>query len=268
MNEKLPIIIQGAMKPELDILIEKLNNIEKICINGYDFYKGKINNYPIIISKTDVGIINVTASTITAINSFNPVCIINQGIAGAIDEKVHKGDIVIGEKCININSYQTPFLGKGQGSNSLNWELKTFKEGIDELVELNCDTQLLQIIKEYIKQYEYISKNVDYRQKEEIEQLKNEDIKFGIIGSGDVWNGEYDKMKMLNEKYNIICEDMETIGVYQICKRLNTKVIGIRAISDNALIGENYERENGKKSQKFVLEILKQIINKIESKEE
>lgn len=48
MNEN-PILIQGAMQVEIDIFINKVQDIEKLTINGYEFYRGKINDVPVVI---------------------------------------------------------------------------------------------------------------------------------------------------------------------------------------------------------------------------
>jgi len=241
MNQR-PILIQGAMEAEISLYKEELEDMQEKEIHGYIFYEGKLDGYPIVLSKTNVGVINVTASTTIGIINYNPCIVINQGVAGGITRDIHKGDLVIGTTCININSYQTPILEKGEGSNSLNWELKTFKEGIDELVELKADEELIKTVKDNSDLYKYGK------------------VYTGIIGSGDVWNSEIDKLEWLDKNYNIICEDMETIGTYQICNQFKIPVIGMRTISDNIVLEESYDKTVGLECQKFCIEICKKII--------
>ena len=242
--EKKPILIQGAMEAEVAQIKEYMEEIEEVELNGYIFNKGIIDNYPIVLSKTQVGLMNVTTATVTAMFNF-PCIIINQGVAGGITKNVHKGDIILGENCININSFQTPYKDEKEGSNSLDWELKTFKEGIDELVELKADKDLLDIAKEQVKKL-----NVNYH--------------VGRIGSGDVWNAEKDRLLWLSEKYNVICEDMETIGTYQRGTKFNIPVLGIRILSDNLLLGEDYDKSVGKIGQEFVVSFVKELIKRKE----
>lgn len=106
MNKR-PILLQGAMETEIEYFKEVISNLEKIELYGYDFYKGEIQGYPIIISKTKIGLIEASLATFIAITNFNPIAVINQGTAGACSKDLHTKDIVIGEKCININSYLT-----------------------------------------------------------------------------------------------------------------------------------------------------------------
>ena len=243
--EQKPILVQGAMEDEVAFIKEKMDKIEEINLYGYTFYKGEIDGYPIILSKTKVGLMNVTAASVIAIIKFSPCMIINQGVAGGITKEVHKGDFIIGESSININSFQTPYKEENEGSNSLEWELKTFKEGIDELVVLETKKDLLDlVIKEAKKQ------NISY--------------KIGRIGSGDVWNAEKDRLLWLCQNYNVLCEDMETIGTYQIGQNFNIPTIGIRILSDNLLLGEDYDKSVGKEGQKFVYTFIKELIKREE----
>lgn len=236
-----PILIQGAMEDEIAVIKEKINEIEKITLNGFVFYKGKIDEYPVILSKTQVGIINATAATIIGIINFSPCLIINQGVAGGITKNIHKGDLVIGQSCININSFQTPYKEEGKGSNSLEWKLKTFKEGIDELVVLKANAELVKLAEE---------------------EAKKQALSYvvGTMGSGDVWNNEKDRLLWLSEKYDIICEDMETISTYQIGLKFNIPTIGIRILSNNLLLGEEYDKSVGKIGQEYIYNLVKRTI--------
>lgn len=84
-------------------------------------------------------------------------------------------------------------------------------------------------------------------------------MKSGIIGSGDVWDNEIDRIKWFNERYDVLCEDMETISTYTVCKKLDVPVIGIRIISDNEITKEKYDKNIAIELQKYVLEIVNKL---------
>ena len=69
--------------------------------------------------------------------------IINQGIAGAHKKDIHIGDIVIGEKCCNINSYSMPTKSENEGTNPFEWEPDKRAKQIQ-----NADDNLLKCVKE------------------------------------------------------------------------------------------------------------------------
>lgn len=240
------ILLQVAMEIECQEILKQLQSVEEININNYTYYKGTINNYPIIISLSKVGLINASASLMLAIKEFNPSIIINTGIAGATDKKLHIGDIVLGLDCLNINSYRTPILKEGEGSNPQNWELLTFLSGEeDRIIKEKANETLISLAKE-------------------ITTNQYGKIYIGTIGSGDAWNREIDRIISLNEKYNILCEDMESIATYTIANQQNIPVISIKMISDNSITGEEYNRQVGKYLEKYIIEYLKKIIKKQE----
>ena len=194
MKEKT-ILVVVAMEVEAKVLLEKVNNIKEKNKYGYTFYEGTIQNKKIIILLSGVGVINASSALTTALLEYNPSIIINYGIAGAMYKNIHTKDIMIGTTVSNINSYRTPFLNEGEGTNPNNWELLTFLSGQpDRYIEYSSDKELLEVTKE-----------IEYN---------NGNIIYGKIGSGDAWNREVDRILYLNKEYEIICEDMESIAIY------------------------------------------------------
>ena len=63
----------------------------------------------------------------------------------------------------------------------------------------------------------------------------------------------------LNQKYQILCEDMEGMAVYTIANQYGIPAIDIRVISDNELLKEEYDRNISLKAQKFVMNLLETI---------
>ena len=227
------VLIQGAMDIEINYLINKLEEKEKNIIAGYEFYKGYINNKTVIISKTLIGTINSTSATNIGILKFKPDIIINQGIAGAHKKYIHIGDIIIGEKCCNINSYSMHPKKEGEGSNPFEWEPDKRAKQIQE-----TDKKLLKYIQENIF--------LNYKGK----------VFTGILGSGDVFNREIDRINWINNTFGNLCVDMEIIGVYTVCNNYKIPCIGIRIISNNEITNEKLDKFQAIKLQKLLIKIL------------
>lgn len=239
--EKKPIVIMAAMEVEADFLIQKLENVTCKNVNQYKFYEGTIHDYPIVICQCLVMTINATLATYIAIEKYHPIAIISQGTAGATARNIHKGDIVIGEKCMNIVSYKSPYRKEGEGSNSLEWDLVNFICGEEDRLEYqHADEHLIEV-----------AKKINYEKGK---------VHFGTIGSGDAWNCEVDKILWLHEKYGTLCEEMEGIAVYVVANNFKVPVLGIRVISDNAILGEDYDRNLGIRSQEFTYEVILKMI--------
>lgn len=238
-----PILIIGAMDPEIDYLVEKLEDVKKEKLNIYNVYEGSIQGKSVIVAQSEVGIINSSILTTLAIEKYKPSLIINEGTAGGIGKEVHKGDIVIGTECFNIMSAKTPYKEEGEGSNSLDWDYITFVNGgKDEKKTIKADEKLVKLVENVKDEY------------------KTGKVYTGVIGSGDIWNCEKDKIMYLNKEHGVLCEEMEGIAVYTVAKNYNVPVVGIRVISDNEMLSEEYDRNLGSECQKFVYEVVKRML--------
>lgn len=240
--KKEPILVVASMEDvELDYLKEKLEDIKieknEICT----FYEGTMFGKDVVLCFSNVGTINAAASITFGAKKYAPKVIINEGIAGGVGEKIHVGDIVIGTEVIHINSLESKKRERGEGTNLDDYEITTFIYGEDNrLICPKSDEKLLELAKNVTKEVE-------------------EKTYFGAVGSGDIWNKEADRLLYLNEKYNIMCEEMESISIYKIADLYNIPVIAIKAISDNAILNEEYERKVGIKSQLFTERLIKEI---------
>lgn len=237
--ENKTIIIQGAMDVEIQTLLEKLEKQEKIIIADYEFYNGKIKNYNVIVSKTLIGTINATIATTIGIEKFKPDMVVNQGIAGAHKESIHTGDIIIGEKCCNINAYSMPSKNRGEGSNPFEWEPNKRAKEIK-----SANSELVQKFQQFLKE-QYTGK-----------------VYTGTIGSGDVFSREIDRIDWISNNFDNLCEDMESIGVYSVCNKFNIPCIGIRIISNNEITREALDKNQAINLQELLFQYLKNKNNK------
>ncbi len=238
MNKDKLIFIACGMKREAQVLINKLKDCKEITENGFKFFIGSIYDKKIIIGISQPGLINMSSMLSIALIKYNIGAVINYGMAGGYGEKIRKNDIIIGEECMNINSYVTEKLKKGIDINL--WNFVTFFDNKkDELIIYKANEVLLN----YCKKIKHNNSNIIY----------------GRIGSGDVWNREHEKIMMLHDKYKICCEDMESVAVYQLSSHFNVPYISIKGISNNEILDELYDNSVLENLLTFILKLL-QII--------
>ena len=228
------ILIQGALDIEIEYLVSKLENVEKKVISDYEFFIGDLFGKKFVISKTLVGTINATISTTLGILNFSPTLVINQGIAGSHKRNLHIGDIVVGEKCYNINSYNMPAKVQGAGSNPFEWELskraKDFKLADENIVK---------------NLYEFLSKNYDKK------------VRKGVLGSGDLFSREIDRIDWINKTFENLSEDMESIGTFTVSSKFNVPCVGVRIISNNELTLEELDKSQATILQELLFNFFK-----------
>lgn len=154
---------------------------------------------------------------------------------GSYTKNIHKGDIVIGIDAINITSIEP----KGEGKNIEDYEITTYLHGEEnKLIYRKADENLINFIKQ---------------------KFDNNNLHFGTIGSGDVFNKNTEVIKHINKRYEAICEDMECISIYTVSNLCDIPVISIKGISNNEVLGEKYDYTVSEKLQKFVKEVVVEL---------
>ena len=240
------LLIQGAMDTETAHLIEHLEEHACIELGNWKFHTGFLGTgrKPVIISKTFQGIVNAAAATSLAMAYFKPQAVINQGIGGGHDKKFHRGDIVLGEKVIPMGAVAYAFSKEGAGIDAKGFSPLPvevyFKETgkTKKVTEYPCDKRML----------------------EAAEQMKTKyHTGRGVIGSGDEWNSQIDRIALLRERYHTAVEDMESAATAQICLSYGVPFLAVRILSNSIVNGEKFDEAVGIDGQKFVLELVEKL---------
>lgn len=229
----MTIIIQGAMDCELDVLTEYFAPVTTKNIAGYNFLISSYKGNDIILSKTEVGLINATAATVIGINEFHPALVINQGCAGGHVADIKNGELVIGEKSVYINNFYTNPKGAGEGSDSLDW--------------YPCKRSY---VVPSTAAYVQIADGIAFDGKKRI----------GILGSGDLFSQEVDRINYMHSLFGELCEDMESVAALKVCEAFGVDRLALRIISNNEITLEPFDYGVCKTLQKFVIELVDKIV--------
>ncbi|MEQ1910253.1 MAG: 5'-methylthioadenosine nucleosidase, partial [Vicinamibacterales bacterium] len=116
-----PILVQGAMTSETEVLVGLLEQPRLEQVGTWSFWHGTIDGYPVVVSKTNKGMSNAAAATALAIERFHPVAIVNEGTSGGHDPDLHVYDIVIGRASLNVGAFRAMYRKLGEGSRPLEW---------------------------------------------------------------------------------------------------------------------------------------------------
>ena len=243
-----PIVIQGAMPVETQELVAALANQAEQRVQGWTFWTGTLDGYPVVVSKTQKGMTNAAAATALAIEHFHPRAIINQGTAGGHDPALQVSDIVIGTASVNIGAFKTGTRGWGEGSDFAAWHPMDLlrsegSAGQDPnawvMRRFEADAALLAAAN---------SVKDRYRAGRVVE---------GVIGSSDVWNSELDRIQRMHDEYGTSVEEMETAAAAQVAGMSRVPFVGIRVLSNNITNGGVYESQSATACQQFVLEVVR-----------
>lgn len=229
----MTIIIQGAMDKEIDVLSEHFKPSATKTIATYDFHISSYMGNDIILSKTGVGLINASVATTVGINEFKPTLVINQGCAGGHTPDIKNGDLIIVEKTVYINNFYTNPKRLGEGSSSLEW--------------YPCKRSY---VVPSTPKYVDLADGVEFDGKKRV----------GILGSGDIFSKEVDRINFLHELFGELSEDMESVAALKACELFNVDRLALRIISNNEITGEAFDYEVCKTMQRFVITLIDKIV--------
>ena len=231
------ILIQGALEREYNEFVNFYKPYKTETVGGFKFFIAKYKHVKIIISETQIGIINASAATSIGILRYKPDVVVCQGTSGSALEDLNQGEIIVADSVAYINCFKQTTKNKGEGSNSLEWKPNQKRSYV-----INTSEELLNIAKEMT--------DSDYR------------YKIARLGSGDIFTKEYDRIKFLQNTFGHVAEDMEAAASYKICNDFNVKHISFRVVSNNELVGQEFDEIFAKEVQFFTIKFIDKLIPK------
>ncbi len=228
------IAILGAMPEEIEPILEKIEDIQKINYANNYYYKANYEGVELVIAYSKIGCVFSTLTATILIEHFKCDILLFSGVAGAINDKFKVGDLLIATKLCKHDLDLTPF-GHPHGFVP---EGKIFIYSNNDLINLA----------------------------KEIAKKKNIDLKEGVIATGDQFvasNSIKDKIKNIFKADAI---EMEGYPVALVCDTFNVPFLILRAISDSANNEANIDfdeflEKSAKISANFILEMVKELKN-------
>ncbi|MGL4537482.1 MAG: 5'-methylthioadenosine/S-adenosylhomocysteine nucleosidase, partial [Cetobacterium sp.] len=230
----------------VDYLIKTLKNPNKQHIGSWTFWKGNLGKHEVIVSRTEVGLVNAAAATTIGIEKYKPTIIINQGTSGGHDFSLHTGDIVLGTDIINIGAIRTERKEESVPEN--------IRDGIFFDV-----VQRLRDSNNNLVTYKNFSSNSNLIEIAQKTSYSNGKISLGVIGSADQWNREIERIKYLNTTFKTQTEEMESVAVAQIAKAYDIPFLAIRVLSNTEIHNEEFNPKTALWCQEFTVNVINNI---------
>lgn len=209
--------IVGAMDEEIDQILPNIKSASSHEHLGLTFTKGKLNGMKVVVAKSGIGKVNTAMVLTTLIEHYHPEAIIFTGIAGAIDDDLLPGDVVIGDRVTYHDmGYQYPSgFEDMQTINPMNGQKNPLVFHSDSLLVEYADRVLTDL---------------DLQRPDD----QRANIKQGLIVSGDLFVADKDKKEWLEQRYQADAVEMEGAAIGQICYQHSIPFLVIRSISDSA----------------------------------
>ncbi|MFI3175308.1 MAG: 5'-methylthioadenosine/adenosylhomocysteine nucleosidase [Bacillota bacterium] len=196
--------IIGAMDEEIALMKEKINITEEKEMTSCVFYVGTYAEKKIILVKSGIGKVNAAICAQVLVDHFGVDCIINAGVAGALDPALKLGDVVISLDAVQHDMDVSP-LGDPIGI------IPRMEESY-----FKAEPKLIAIAKELQK------------------EITEYSLYFGRIASGDQFIATKEGTQRIIDTVQGTCAEMEGAAIAQACYLNHIPFLIIRAISDGA----------------------------------
>lgn len=213
--------VLGAFPPELKLLRENMVNPKDTVIRSVRFITGELRGRKVVIAQTGIGKVNAAITTTIMLDHFRPKQIVFSGIAGAVDQALRPGDIVIG------TSIAYHDFGALTDEKMDYWATKNPLTDQPNPTHFKCDSALISKAVQVAKGLRFTL--IGSKSGNHVPAVKQ-----GIIVTGDVFVSSKKTTERLRKDLHAAATEMEGAAIAQTCFQQNVPFLIIRSMSDNA----------------------------------
>ncbi len=218
MGMDRPVLIISALPSELAELRKAMVDSEEIDVSGHEFQRGKIGAHDVVVTVAGIGKVNAAMIATLAIDHFHPSVIVVTGVAGAIDETLRIGDVVVAEHVLH---HDTGVL-EPDGFRLYQSGHVPFFNPTEQLGYRPSD-ELLGRVRQRLAGFELSP------------VLGNQpSVVFGTVATGDQFLESDIERRRLHATLGAHVVEMESAAVAQIAGHFGVDHLVIRAVSDLA----------------------------------
>ena len=227
--EKIGII--SAMRTEMDLILEEMENLNETKYLGFLFYEGFINDIEIVLVESGVGKVNASMATTILISEFSCDLILNTGIAGGLPG-VKTKDVIL-----------------ATGLSWYDFDIRIFGYEYGQVPQMPkifpINPELIMLVKSTLNKLNIESTS-------------------GLILSGDKFVSDLSLLEQCKNMNALACE-MEGCAVAQVSLKAGVDFLVLRYISD--VIGEpsqnddylKFEDEMARRSALIAISLIKNL---------
>lgn len=207
---KLGIIC--ALPKELGALADEMKNPQPSkALGKRQYLRGELWGIDTVLVTSRVGKVAAATTATHLIESDQVDAIIYLGVAGAIANELHQGDIVVGERLLQYDMDSRPLASQ-------------FTVPLINVSEFEANPTLTALGQQAAQEY--------LQTRPSKGKISNK-VHKGLIGTGDRFiSGEADRNQLREALPALLAVDMEGAAVAQVCYEHELPFVVIRAISD------------------------------------
>lgn len=213
-----PVLIISALPSELAVLRASMVDSEQIDVAGHEFVRGWIGTRDVVTTVAGIGKVNAAMTATIAIVHFHPSTVLVTGVAGAIDDTLNIGDVVVAERALHHDAGVLESDG-----------FRVYQSG--HVPFLNPTEQL-----GYQPSDELVRKVRETLASLELSPVLGRPprVVFGTVATGDQFLQSETERLRLHETLGAHAAEMEGAAVAQVADHFDVDHLVIRAVSDLA----------------------------------
>jgi len=199
------------MPEEVERLRSGLRDAVTVLAAPFRVQRGALAGVPVLLAECGVGKVNAAALTQFLVSQGAKSCVFT-GVAGALDERLSVGDVVIGSSAVQ-HDVDVTALGYAPGhvpGSSATWR---------------CDAELVALA---------TAVALAVAEPGNPEDPPAFRVKVGTVATGDQFVASPARAAELRDLFGAICAEMEGAACAQVCAAWGVPFVIVRSISDNA----------------------------------
>jgi len=218
MRMKRPVLIMSALVGELALLRERMSDSETIAFGGHGFHVGVLESREVVVTAAGIGKVNAAMVATLAFDHFQPRVAIFTGVAGAVDDSLSIGDVVVAEHVLH---HDTGIL-EPEGFRVYQSGHVPFLNPTEELGYRPSDDLLDRVH----RRLAHIGLSPVLGEQP--------DVVFGTVATGDQFLESETERRRLYATLGAQAAEMEGAAVAQVARHFGVDHLVIRAMSDLA----------------------------------
>ncbi len=218
---------------ELDFILEHMKHIRLHTIAGNRYFEAKYKGVDVVVAYSKIGKVYAALSASVLIQHFKVDRLLFSGVAGALSQELHIGDLVAATKLcqhdLDITAFGHPpgYVPEGK-------------------IYVETDPALRLLAKEVAKE-------------------RGIELKEGIIATGDQFIADPAKKEWIKKTFRADAIEMEGAAVGVVCDAFDVPFFVLRSISDAADMDASFDfdeflRHSSKQSADFIMAMVDRII--------
>ena len=196
--------IVGAMREEIETLVEKLTEVRQTKYAWSTYYEGKLEGLDVVVVQCGVGKVNAAMCVQTLCNCYNVTHVVNTGVAGSLSAELDIGDLVVSRDAM-YHDFDCNYVGYPTGQ----------VPGMD-VIAFPADEKLMECAFAAA------------------EKVNPGHTKMGRVASGDQFVASKELKEKIISITEALCTEMEGAAIAQTAYRNGVPFVILRAISDKA----------------------------------